>query len=610
MNNSFTSLGLSARIWLLTTVWLTVGFILSGFWTGFAFGFYFLLFFAGSLIVSIPAFVALLIAFPVIRQIFDARQVRCRILILLLFLIALGYAGIVDMLEIPVFGNSPGNFLWITLSLFGASFIATISSVKGIASFFAEETDTALEFSSVTFLFNANSINKKMEHPSMQVPAPAQSNRLLIKGLITGGLILLMYIPTVFIQNLVKEREQRQKEVVAEVSSKWASAQTVSGPFLVIPYNFTIVGTDGKPVAAQTQYIITADQLTVNGEIKPEERPRSIYKVLLYRTALNFSGNFKPEWPGDINAANMDLAHAKLCFSLSDFKGIEEELSVNFNGQKLLLNPGLPVNDLGETGLSVPVDVSQSLTSTGIKFDMQVKLKGSEQLNFLPLSSNSKFNISSSWPDPSFDGNNLPTQRTVKENGFTAQWNFNRANLSFGSVTPSGKMKASGMAFGVSMVQPADQYNKTMRSVKYSILIIGLSFALFFIIEIMQKKPLHPVQYILVGLALVIFYSLLLSISEFISFDIAYLVAASATVLLISFYTKAHFKNWRSATVMGIALSILYLFVFILIRLEDTALLAGSIGLFVILAVVMFVSRKINWYGVKEETISLTNPAI
>lgn len=153
------------------------------------------------------------------------------------------------------------------------------------------------------------------------------------------------------------------------------------------------------------------------------------------------------------------------------------------------------------------------------------------------------------------------------------------------------------MAFGVSLVQPADQYNKTMRSAKYAILIIGLSFALFFIIEIMQKKPFHPVQYVLVGLALVIFYTLLLSISEFILFDKAYLIAASATVLLIALYAKSHFKSWRPTAVLATALSALYGFVFILIRLEDTALLVGSIGLFVILALVMYASRKVNWYG-------------
>jgi inner membrane protein len=147
------------------------------------------------------------------------------------------------------------------------------------------------------------------------------------------------------------------------------------------------------------------------------------------------------------------------------------------------------------------------------------------------------------------------------------------------------------------MVQPADQYTKTNRSVKYAILFIGLTFALFFIIELMQKKPIHPVQYVLIGIALVIFFTLLLSISEFILFDYAYLIAALATVLLITLYAKSHFKNIKTASVFGSLLTCLYAFIFVLIRLEDAALLVGSIGLFIILALVMFGSRKINWYG-------------
>ncbi len=156
-------------------------------------------------------------------------------------------------------------------------------------------------------------------------------------------------------------------------------------------------------------------------------------------------------------------------------------------------------------------------------------------------------------------------------------------------------------AFGVSMIQPADQYAKTMRSVKYAILFIGLTFSLFFIVEVMQNKPLHPIQYVLVGLALVIFYTLLLSVSEFILFDQAYLVASLATISLITLYARSHFSSWKTTALFGSVLCGLYGFIFVLIRLEDTALLVGSIGLFLVLALVMYGSRKINWYN---ETVS------
>jgi inner membrane protein len=171
-------------------------------------------------------------------------------------------------------------------------------------------------------------------------------------------------------------------------------------------------------------------------------------------------------------------------------------------------------------------------------------------------------------------------------------------------VIYEGTLKDNISSFGVSMLQPADQYGKTMRSVKYAILFIGLTFALFFIVELMQQKPVHPVQYALVGLALIIFYTLLLSISEFIAFDLAYLVAATATVTLITLYAKGHFQSWKTASVFAAVLSSLYGFIFILIRLEDTALLVGSIGLFIVLALVMYASRKVNWYGYHSKPIT------
>lgn len=444
-----------------------------------------------------------------------------------------------------------------------------------------------------------------IQHSNQQEPQP-QSNRLVIKGLITGGLILLMLIPTIFISNLIKEREARQQDVVKEVSSKWAMAQTISGPYIAVPYNEPAMSTENKPIVIKKQLILLANALDVKGTIFPENRPRSIYKVLLYKSDLKLKGSFKPDWPAEITLANIDFSNAKLCFGLSDFKGIEEEIVVNFNGQKLSFRPGLPTNEIDNIGLSVPVNLSPELINAGINFDMQVKIKGSEKLHFMPLSANSRFAIHSGWPNPSFDGNTLPNDRQVNEKGFDAKWSFNQANLPFGTVLQQGSFNKANLSFGVSMVQPADQYNKTMRSVKYAILFIGLTFALFFIVEIMQKKPFHPVQYVLVGLALVIFYTLLLAISEYLLFDQAYLIASAATISLVSMYAKSHFASWKAASVFALVLSGLYGFIFILIRLEDTALIVGSIGLFIVLAIVMYVSRKINWYGSADTIVIKT----
>jgi inner membrane protein len=438
-----------------------------------------------------------------------------------------------------------------------------------------------------------------METNSAQHPTQPQSNKILIKGVITGALILIMLVPTLFIQNLVVERENRQKEVVHEVSSKWAMSQTISGPYFAVPYLDTITTDQGKIISTKKQLIILSNEMNADAMINAENRPRSIYKVLLYRTQINIQGMFKPQWPQDINLNNLDLSNAKICFGLSDFKGIEEEIVVQLGNQKIMLNPGLPCNMLNEIGLSAPYKLTFDDLNKGFDYHLELKLKGSEKLHFLPLAANSKFSMNSTIANPSFDGNSLPNERQITEKGFHAKWSFNHANLPFGTVFTGIHFQKENLSFGVSMVQPADQYNKTMRSVKYAILIIGLTFALFFIIELLQHKPFHPVQYVLVGMALVIFYTLLLSMSEYLLFDNAYLIEALATILLITLYAQSHFKKWRSALLFGIILSILYGFIFILIRLEDTALLVGSIGLFIVLAVIMYVSRSINWYGIK-----------
>ncbi len=472
------------------------------------------------------------------------------------------------------------------------------------------------------FIFSSTHKKTNMEISEQQTDPGKPSHSYLAKGFITGFLILLMLIPTIFIYNLVTERQDRQQEVVSEVSSKWASAQTLSGPFLVVPYNYSVTNNDGKMVPAIKNIIMLPENLHVVGNITPEERKRSIYTVLLYKSDLNFKGNFNIKIPEDIIPENLDFKSARICFSLSDFKGIEEEMLLQYNGETVHFAPGLPVADFGKTGLSAPVKFDSSFLNVPINFELNMKLKGSSQLHFMPLSANSSFQLSSAWPNPSFDGNSLPGKHSVSEKGFSANWDFNQANLPFGTVMSENDITKfettqnnqvqydepqrnahkneevkNDLSFGVSLVQPADQYDQTLRSVKYAILIIGLSFAFFFIIEIMQKKPFHPVQYVLVGLALVIFYTLLLSLSEYILFDYAYLIAALATVSLISFYVKSHFKSWKTAGIFFCLLSFLYGCIFILIRLEDTALIVGSIGLFVILAIVMYASRKINWYG-------------
>ena len=599
MRNKYTSWGLALKIWFFTSVLFAVGFLY--FENGISLPVPVLLFGAmgAGLAGSAPVLITLLIAVPLIKKQHRVLQQKITSLILMEVLCITAYAAIGGFLDLDGKGQYIYSAIIVFGALFGAAVPATFIFYPHICSLFSENIHVQ-PYSNFASNDNPQSFKKNTTMEMIPgYPAPAQSNKTLTKGLVAGGLILLMLIPTIIIRNLISEREARQKEVVQEVSAKWATAQTLSGPYLIVPYNEAAVNSDGKPVIVKRQLVILSKNMNVSGKIISENRPRSIYKVLLYKSSLDINGSFQPPWPADIDPVTLDLANAKLCFGLSDFKGIEEEIYINFNKQRLALSPGLPPNDISELGLSVPVPLTLESLNGGILYDMNIKLKGSERLHFMPLSANSSFALNSGWPNPSFDGNTLPNERSVTDQGFTAKWNYNQANLPFGTVIKPGTFIKQDMSFGVSMVQPADQYNKTMRSVKYAILIIGLTFALFFIVELMQDKPFHPVQYVLVGLALVIFYTLLLAISEYLLFDQAYFIASVATVTLISLYAKSHFNRWKTAAVFGAVLGTLYGFIFILLRLEDTALLVGSIGLFVVLAVVMYVSRKVDWYGSK-----------
>lgn len=595
--------GIAFRIWIMTATLLSL--ILSAYLIiterqPSAETFFFS--FMACVIGSLPALIALWISLPFIKWLRINPLLKFILLLATVVIINSGYASINILIGIFYHDeNAFVRFIAPLAVLLIASYLSILINTQNILTYLAGKQ--------IFFSFNYFTKNKKqyMDNHNLQREEKSSfSNSILFKGLITGGLILLMLIPTLFINNLVIERKERQQEIIEEVSGKWADSQLLSGPFLYVPYNDTVQDLSGKPTASKSRLIIIPSQLSVQEKVIPELRPRSIYKVMLYKSTGNFSGNFKTDFPEDIRKENLDYANAKICFSISDFKGIEEEIVMNVNGSNFKLKPGLPVNDFGSTGVSAPITLNKQLLENGFDFSTTIKIKGSSQLHFLPLASNAKFKMESPWASPSFDGNVLPGSHTIKDTNFVAEWGFNQANLPFAQVVKSGQVNTKNLSFGVTLLQPVDHYAKTLRSVKYAILFIGLTFAMFFIIELMQSRPFHPIQYLLVGFALVVFYTLLLSISEYLQFTYAYLIAAIATVLLISFYAYTHFKSGKTFGIFLLFLSLLYSFIYILITLEDTALLVGSIGLFIVLAIVMFAGRKINWYG-KNEPAKIKN---
>ena len=423
---------------------------------------------------------------------------------------------------------------------------------------------------------------------------PASSG-FIWKGLLTGFLILLMLIPALMVQNLVEERRQRQQEVIEEVSSKWASAQSVKGPFLLVPFTYTEMNAENKRETYTRKMVILPNQLTITGNLSPEIKRRTIYDVALYRSNLQLSGDFDLS---AVKTGNNEIVHWKdavLALGLSDVRGIEKQVSGQFDGSTVEFEAGIEANNLASTGISIPVNLSGRAEEKGLTFTIPVSLKGSESFEVLPLGRQTNMQLKSPWNAPSFDGKFLP-EHDLSEAGFTAKWQVLHFNRNFPQVWMYQEYPAADYAFGLSLLQPNDNYAKTLRSVKYAILFIGLTFSFFFLLEILVNKKIHPVQYVLVGIALVVFYTLLLSIGEMVGFDAAYALATLATVGLITWYSKHLFGSWRNAFFIGGFLSVLYVFIYVLIRLEDSALLLGSLGLFVLVGVAMYFSKKIKWY--------------
>lgn len=439
-----------------------------------------------------------------------------------------------------------------------------------------------------------------MEQTSQPSPASFfEKNRNIIKGFLIGFLILLMLIPTAFLLNLVNERQFRQQEVINEISSKWATSQTIVGPVLQIPYKEYSKDKDGKVLEYHKNIYLLPEQFTVNAALLPEVRHRSLYDVTLYRSATTLSGTFdyKPLKKLKINPENIIWNDCRLMLGINDARGLEEEVVLNWNNQRYILEAGLPENTVLETGLNTPlIPDTQGHTS----FSIHLKLKGSERFYFTPVGKTTAISINSPWQNPSFDGQYLPVNSQISDKGFSANWKVLQVSRNYPQCWTDARYELKNSSFGVRLIQPTDSYAKTERSVKYALLFIALTFTVFFFLEVFQKQQVHPLQYILVGLALCIFYTLLLSISEYTGFNFAYIIAAVATILLIGLYVWSIFKKGKIAWGFTTALAGLYTYIFILIQLQDYALLFGSIGLFAIIATLMYFSRKIDWYGIRQ----------
>jgi inner membrane protein len=423
-------------------------------------------------------------------------------------------------------------------------------------------------------------------------------NSYSVKMIIVTGLAIVLLIPSILIQELIHERITLSEKVKNELYAQWGGKQVVAGPVLNVPFTVTEVvqnnqGTNERHGVAH----FLPESMKTDGELFPETRKRGIYKVVVYEGKLKLKGSFaKPDISQlDIQNARYNWEGAYFTMGVSDMRGIKNLPELVVNGQKCTVDPGVADTDLFQSGITVKagsIDLQQELN-----FEIELVLNGSEDLSVEALGKTSEVAMKSAWAQPSFTGGFLPENRNVTANGFTADWRVTHLNRNFPQQWVDKKYNTHEAKLGVELLLPIDHYQKSMRSAKYAILFIALNFIIFIFIEIKSKTRIHPFQYSLVAFALLIFYALLTSIGEQIGFNSAYLVSALAVTALISWYAFPILGDKRKVAWITLLQVGLYLFLFTILQLQDYALLAGSIGLFVILAIVMRASQQIKWYS-------------
>lgn len=424
---------------------------------------------------------------------------------------------------------------------------------------------------------------------------------ILIKLGVIAIIMLALLIPSFWIQNLIQEREGYQSQVIGEVSSQWSADQLVQGPVLVLPYKKTQPANGQNKDKAETTgtLYILPQNLQIKAGIKTGLLKKGIYEVTVYNSDIAVSGSFsKPEINNlGINPDDVLYDKARLVFSISDMKGLKNNPTVKIAGESYSPEPATESDSPFNTGLEVSFPLQKD---RDFAFSYQLDIKGSNNLSFTHLGKTTDVQISSDWASPVFSGRYLPDHRVVTNKGFSAKWHLLYYNRPFpqqwaGRDSLLTGSRSQEVVFGVKMQQAVDQYRKITRTAKYAPLIILLTFVSLLLTELIRKERVHLFNYILIGAAMIVYYTLLLSFAEQIGYNMAYLLSSVATVALISTFTASLLKNKQAALLFAFILCSFYGFIFIIIQLEELSLLVGSIALFIIIATLMYFSRKINW---------------
>ncbi|WP_378183279.1 cell envelope integrity protein CreD [Aquimarina sp. SS2-1] len=431
---------------------------------------------------------------------------------------------------------------------------------------------------------------------------------ITVRMLMVGILILVLLIPLSYIKSLIQERAYRQEEVVSEINQKWGNEVLLYGPILKIPYKthkFKKIWDEKTKAYLQEDMVsihhafFFPNTLDINANVESENLGRSIYESVVYTADMKIKGSFiAPNFEiQDIKPEDVLWNKATILINSTNAKGIRSNLELKIGSENYPLQSKYTQNSNTNRFETKFLKETSLPKNRVVNFEMDLKVNGSEQLRFIPVGRETDVAMTSNWASPSFNGNYLPDTKTkeITENGFKAKWKVLQINREFEQEFFGELPYINSSAFGVKLLIPVDEYQKSERATKYGYLVIALTFLVFFLIQTVSKVHIHPFQYLMIGLALTMFYTLLISISEHSSFLYAYAVAGIAVVLLISIYTKSILKSLRFMGFIAASLIALYTFIFVIIQLESYALLVGSIGLFLILGTIMMVSRKIDW---------------
>ena len=437
---------------------------------------------------------------------------------------------------------------------------------------------------------------------------------LTLKMFIVGFLIVVMLIPLSYIKSLIYERQQNQQDVIAKIDINWGTEVLLYGPILKIPYKYYTKETTQneqtkKYYTTKTEHIDYAyffpqtlnDKVTIN----TQERHLGMYKEMVFNSDVKIDGSFSfPDFKTlDIDVENVLWDKAKVIIKTSNLKGITKQIKIKINQNEYGFKP--VYNDTNKRSygslkshilLSDFIAVENLPLKDAVHFSIDFPVNGSKQFRIIPIGKETKMNIKSNWATNEFVGNFSPIEpKKVSENGFDKNWKVLHINRPFSQQFKSTLPNLTDFAFGVNFRTTVNEYQKNTRAVKYGFLLIGLTFLIFFLIQSISKINIHPFQYLMIGIALTMFYTLLIAITEHSDFQKAYIIASLSVIVLISLYSKSILKGIKFPAFIGLSLMSLYTFIYVIIQLENYALLVGSIGLFLILAIVMYVSRKIKW---------------